>query len=77
MIGYVQTDTLECWHKELQGRIQNEAKKLKLTRTEVSVKFDTSFPREWASTHCRDGYGPVRLFHLLLDCRKNGRDNAK
>jgi hypothetical protein len=70
MIGYVQTDTLECWHKELQDRVQNEAKELKLERIEAPVKFESSFPLEWASSHCRDGRGPVKLFHLLLDCRK-------
>jgi hypothetical protein len=76
MIGYVQTDTLECWHKELQERVQNEAKELKLKSKEASVKFDSAFPLEWASTHCRDGLGSVRLFHLLLDCRKHGQDKT-
>jgi hypothetical protein len=70
MVGYVQTDTLEQWHEELQGRVQSESKELNLERAEASVKFDLSFPLEWASTHRRDGLGSVRLFHLLLDCRK-------
>jgi hypothetical protein len=70
MIGYVQTDTLEQWHGELQGRVQSESKELNLERTEALVKFDLSFPLEWASTHRRNRLGSVRLFHVLLDCRK-------
>lgn len=71
MVGYVQTDTLEKWHEELQGRVQGESKELNLEHTEASVKFDSSFPLEWASAHHRDGRGLLRLFHLLLDCRKS------
>ena len=70
MVGYVQTDTLEQWHKELQARVQNEAKELKLERIETSVKFESAFPLEWASTHRREKTGSMRLVHLLLDCRK-------
>jgi hypothetical protein len=68
--GYVQTNTLEHWQKESQARVQNEAKELKLERMETSVKFESAFPLEWASTHRREKTGPVRLIHLLLDCRK-------
>ena len=77
MIGYVQTDTLERWHGELQERIRNEGDDLKLERTEASVTFESAFPLEWASTHRRDGHGAVRIFHILLDCRKpnNEQDN--
>lgn len=74
LVGYAQTDTLEIWQKELQGRVQSKSKELKLERTETSVEFDLSFPLEWASTHCRDGLGSVRLFHLLLNCRKPEKD---
>jgi hypothetical protein len=74
MIGYVQTDTLERWHSELQGRVQNKASELKLENSEATVRFQEEFPLEWASTHCRDGLGSVRIFHLLLDCRKLGHD---
>lgn len=77
MIGYVQTDTLERWHGELQKRVQNEGVDLKLERTEAGVRFESAFPLEWASTHRRDGRGAVRVFHILLDCRKpnNEQDN--
>jgi hypothetical protein len=71
MIGYVQTDTLECWHGELQKRVQSESLALKLEKTESDVGLKEAFPLEWASTHGRDGELPrVRLFHVLLDCRK-------
>lgn len=70
MIGYVQTDTLERWHGELQERVQDEGGDLKLERTEAGVKFESAFPLEWASTHRRDGRDAVRVFHILLDCRK-------
>jgi hypothetical protein len=74
MIGYVQTDTLECWHNKLQERVQNEANELKLDRSEAAVKFQEAFPLEWASTHRRDGLGPVKLLHILFDCRKHGHE---
>lgn len=74
MIGYVQTETLERWHRELQERVQNEAAELKLEGLEAAVNIQEAFSLEWASTHRRDGLGLVRLFHLLLDCRKRGHD---
>src|ERR1035438_671029 len=46
MIGYVQTDTKERWHGELQQRVQNEAAQLKLESTELSVTFASAFPLE-------------------------------
>jgi len=70
MIGYVQTDTIERWHAELQRRVQDEAVDLKLGSTHVTVKFPSAFPLEWSSVHQRKGYPPVELFHILLDCRK-------
>jgi hypothetical protein len=70
MIGYVQTDTLEQWQSELQGRVQDEAQQLKLERTDANVSFESAFPLEWSSTHSRQDNSPIRLFHLLLDCRK-------
>lgn len=70
MIGYVQTDTLERWHGELQQRTQDETADLKLESTEAAVKFPSAFPLEWTSTHRRDRHCPVKLFHILLDCRK-------
>lgn len=76
MIGYVQTDTDERWHSELQQRVQNEAAELKLEGSETSVTFVSAFPLEWASTHRRGEHGPVRLLHILLDCRKVGLPSA-
>lgn len=77
MIGYVQTDTLERWHGELQERVQDEGGDLKLETTEAGVRFESAFPLEWASTHRRDERSAVRVFHILLDCRKpnNEQDN--
>jgi hypothetical protein len=75
MIGYVQTDTLERWHSELQERVRNEASELKLENSEATVRFLEAFPLEWASTHRRDGLDPVRLLHILFDCRKPGHEN--
>lgn len=74
MIGYVQTDTPGRWHSELQERVRNKADELKFEGSEAAVKFQEAFPLEWASTHRRDGLGSVRLFHLLLDCRKHGHE---
>ena len=74
MIGYVQTDTLERWNDELRKRIQDEMAKLELDSTEASVRFGSSFPLEWTSTHRRVGLTPVKLFHILLDCRKPGHE---
>lgn len=76
MIGYVQTDTLGRWHDELKERVRNEATELKLENSEAAVRFQDAFPLEWASTHRRDGLGSVRIFHVLLDCRKHDHENA-
>jgi hypothetical protein len=70
MIGYVQTDTLERWHGDIQKRVQDEAQQLKLESTDVDLRFESAFPLEWSSTHGRDGSSSIRLFHVLLDCRK-------
>jgi hypothetical protein len=74
MVGYVQTDTLGRWHGELQKRVQKEAVELSLEGTETSVKFASAFPLEWASTHRREKHGPIRLFHIILDCQKAGHE---
>lgn len=70
MIGYVQTDSLERWCDELQIRVKNEAAELKLESTDPSLAFASAFPLEWASLHRRDEFGPMKLFHIVLDCRK-------
>lgn len=70
MIGYVQTDTLEGWHSDIQKRVQREAQQLNLEGTDVNLGFESAFPLEWSSTHARNGNSSVRLFHVLLDCRK-------
>lgn len=70
MVGYVQTDTLEQWQGDLQKRVQDESQQLRLEGTEANLKFDYALPLEWSSTHSREGSSSVRLFHLLLDCRK-------
>jgi hypothetical protein len=72
MIGYVQTDTMERWHVELQQRVRDEGSELKLESVEASTGFESAFALEWASTHRRDGNELLRLFHILLDCRKTG-----
>lgn len=70
MVGYVQTDTLAAWQIQLQKRVQEEAQDLRLENTELDLNFESAFPLEWASTHGRDGGPSVKLFHVLLDCRK-------
>lgn len=74
MIGYVQTDTLQSWNEELRKRVQDEMVELELDSTEAVVRFGSSFPLEWTSTHRRGGLVPVKLFHILLDCRKPGHE---
>jgi hypothetical protein len=70
MIGYVQTDSLERWHDDIQKHVQDKAQQLKVESTDVNLSFESAFPLEWSSTHSRDGSLSVRLFHVLLDCRK-------
>jgi len=71
MIGYVQSDTLEHWQKALQSKIKTDDRKLKVTHIDKRVLFPDSFPFEWASLHQREALVPVKVFHILLDCRKN------
>jgi len=70
MIGYFQTDTAERWQQELFERVREEADTLKFENSEIDVHFESSFPLEWCSKHRRDGHVPIKLFHLLVDCRK-------
>jgi len=73
MIGYVQSDTPEHWHAALQSKIKKDQYQLKVDNIEKSVCFLDSFPLEWASTHQRDGLTPVKVFHILLDCRQTAK----
>ena len=70
MVGYVQTDTLKRWRDELRKRIQDKAQQLKLETYDADSTFESAFPLEWSSTHGREDKPPIKLFHLLLDCRK-------
>jgi hypothetical protein len=70
MIGYVQTGTLEQWQCGLKKRVQDEAHQLNLESTDADLRFESAFPLEWSSTHGRQAKSSVRLFHVLLDCRK-------
>ncbi len=70
MIGYVQSDTLDHWHGTLQSKIETDQRQLKVESIEKRVFFSDSFPLEWASVHRRKGSMSVRVFHILLDCRK-------
>ncbi len=71
MIGYVQSDTLEHWQTTLQLKVEADRSKLKIDRIDKPVSFQDSFPLEWSSSHRREGVAAVKLFHILLDCRKN------
>lgn len=70
MIGYVQSDTLGHWHAALQSKIEKHQRQLRVDSIEKRVFFFDSFPLEWASSHRRGGLPPVKVFHILLDCRK-------
>lgn len=69
MIGYVQTDSCECWQTELMDRVRLEANTL-LVEGVGPAKFKSCFPLEWTSTHRRNSLPSVRILHILLDCRK-------
>lgn len=70
MMGYVQTDKVEQWQSDLLRRVQDEARQLKLERNDTNLSFKSTLALEWSSTHGRQGNSSIRLFHLLLDCRK-------
>jgi hypothetical protein len=70
MVGYVQTDTLEQWQGDLQNRVQDKARELALESIDAKLSFEYAFPLEWSSTHGRQNNSSVRIFHLLLDCRR-------
>ncbi|NOT62188.1 MAG: hypothetical protein HOP19_18410 [Acidobacteria bacterium] len=71
MIGYVQSDTLEYWQATLQEQIEANAQSLELDHIEKQAPFPDLFPLEWSSSHRRKEAAPVKLFHILLDCRKS------
>lgn len=70
MIGYVQSDTLEHWQTTLRSKIEAHRSELKIDSIDKRVSFGDSFPLEWSSSHWREATCAVRLFHILLDCRK-------
>ncbi len=70
MIGYVQSDSLEHWKNALQIRVDNLRSDLKVEAISTASSFKDSFPLEWSSTHRRWATAQIRLFHILLDCRK-------
>jgi len=70
MIGYVQTDTLEHWNQTLRKKVETDRRDLNLDAVEADVVFADSFPLEWSSTHHRDGLQPIKVLHILLDCRQ-------
>ncbi len=71
MIGYVQSDTLEHWQTTLQSKIETDRSKLKIDSIDNPVSFQDSFPLEWSSAHQREALAAIKLFHILLDCRKS------
>lgn len=71
MIGYVQSDSLEHWRATLQLKIETDHLKLKVDRIDQTVSFQNSFSLEWSSSHQREGMAAIKLFHILLDCRKS------
>jgi hypothetical protein len=70
MLGYIQTDSLERWHSDLTERVSDQARQLRLMAIEGPSTFASAFPLEWSSTHRREGIPAIRLFHLLVECRK-------
>ena len=71
MIGYVQSESLEHWQNALQIRVDKLRSDLNVEEISTATSFKDSFPLEWSSTHRREATDPVRLFHILLDCRKD------
>ncbi|HEX7722401.1 MAG TPA: hypothetical protein VF397_09595 [Pyrinomonadaceae bacterium] len=69
MIGYVQINTLDHWRGVLQTRVDSLRSDLQVEDIANVAAFLNSFPLEWSSSHRRTT-GPLRLFHILLDCRK-------
>ncbi len=70
MIGYVQSDTLEHWQTTLRSKVEANLSELKVDSINKRVSFSDSFPLEWSSSHRRGAMVAVRLFHILVDCRK-------
>ncbi len=71
MVGYVQSDTLDHWQATLQEKIEADSQALEMDGIEKQTFFPDSFPLEWSSSHRRKEAPSVKLFHILLDCRKD------
>ena len=71
MIGYVQSDTLEHWQTTLRSKVEENRSQLNVDSIQKRVSFGDSFSLEWSSFHRRKGHVAVRMFHILLDCRKS------
>ncbi len=69
MIGYVLSDTLECWQLRLFNAINEKREALQLVSSQKKVIVIEAFPLEWISEHKRGSSKiPVKIYHVLLDC---------
>ena len=77
MLGYVLSDTLEHWRKDLKKVIDNKSTQLRLKGPQQDVHLIDAFPLEWVSQHERDSNDhPITIYHILLDCLPRQRDAA-
>ncbi len=70
MLGYVQSDSLEYWQREVMRSIDTHKGILCLISPQKENLVIAYFPLEWMSTHNRERVGhTISILHILLDFR--------
>lgn len=70
MLGYVQSDSLEYWQREVMRSIDMHKDTLYLIPPQKEEMVIAYFPLEWMSIHARKCVGrDIIILHILLDFR--------
>lgn len=67
MLGYIQSDSLEYWTKQVRQKIEEQADTLGLINVQKQVRIVDEFETEWVTQHSRNDRSLLTMFHILLD----------
>jgi hypothetical protein len=70
MLGYVQSDSLGYWQKDIQEKINQRKVNLNLLSGLHDMEITNDLQNEWLSVHKRNSVKRwISIFHILLDFR--------
>ncbi len=70
MIGYIQSDDISYWFPQLQFSFDSVKyiENLKILQPLIACTVINEFAQEWTSIHERPTLGPIKIYHIFLDC---------